>query len=468
MEPSGNYTPEQDAFIFENAHAMSFVEIGAKLNISKNAARGRFLRLQEKATAFIKNPDGYRSNTISDELKNNVVGMFNHGHAPRAIAEASGLTTDEVNVIIKESSLSNLNERMQHLGDTDVIGALQQQLKNKDAEIEDLHKQTTQIRTYVKSLAEQIHCIPLPKPIEMPKIKYEPSTSPLIQVALSSDHHAEETIDLEAMEGFNQYNFQIYQERMWYWCDRVVRLGVLRRQEAPIQELHVDLLGDILTGEIHDELIWTNQMRTPRAITRIGLIVAQCLMRFTACYPKVVVTGITGNHGRATKKPHFKQAVENSFDTSIYEIAMIYCREAIEAGKLVFNVPQSLKTTVKRFDWIFLLEHGTGIKMNFGTPYYGIDREKQREHGKRHRTDKDFDFFELGHFHQQGKMCSTIMNGSVIGASEFSGNALSDNQPPSQAVLFVHEKYGIRSFEEIQLKFADGQGHKFNLSPLGL
>lgn len=479
------YTAEEDQFIIKHGNRdMSFPDIGRHLGgRTRNQVRGRWLELMDKAVRRDPDPEVTPAQVddaleelvaapapkFSDAQRTSVERLFDGGWTVKKIAEHTGLSTKYVQEITAGMDPSR---RLEVLHDPDIIKHLEARNLSLTKDITRVSQERDRLRDFVEEIKTEIVALPVPKKLAVPDVSWKKGTRPLIPVAMASDWHGEETIDKEAMEGMNEFNFTIFQERVWHWVDRVIRLCTLRSAEAPIPELHVDFLGDILTGEIHEELTWTNQMRTPKALVRIGMIMGQALMAFTAAFDRVVATGIAGNHGRNAEKYHFKQFAENNFDVSIYEIASLYCRSAIESGRLTFNVARSPKITVNRFDMTFLLTHGGDIKCFNGISYYGVEKHNAREHAMRKAQPgqvldaRDFDYVEMGHWHAANKIGNTIMNGSVSGPTEMTMNRFSDNKPPEQVLFFVDEKIGIRALESIPLWFADGHGHQFTMDPI--
>jgi len=85
-------------------------------------------------------------------------------------------------------------------------------------------------------------------------------------VLMLSDLHLDERVDLDEMDGINSYDRAIAETRL----DRVINRAVmlLRRHVAGVHYdgIVVALLGDIITGEIHEELARTNEAPPPATI----------------------------------------------------------------------------------------------------------------------------------------------------------------------------------------------------------
>ena len=80
-----------------------------------------------------------------------------------------------------------------------------------------------------------------------------------IVVAPLTDTHIGEDVDYQQMAGLNSYSFDIFNKRLSGWAEQVLNLVELRRASVPIDDLIVPMLGDMISGDIHDELIKTIQ-----------------------------------------------------------------------------------------------------------------------------------------------------------------------------------------------------------------
>jgi hypothetical protein len=133
-----------------------------------------------------------------------------------------------------------------------------------------------------------------------------------------SDVHMGEVIDLDQMGGRNSYNRQIAARRLGRLFQSVVKLGTTHWHGPPPAVIYVVLLGDLITGEIHDELAKTNDLLSIPAVRELsGHLISglDLLLKSFACEIRVI--SLPGNHGRTTKKPEAKGAAINSYDTLV-------------------------------------------------------------------------------------------------------------------------------------------------------
>ena len=93
-------------------------------------------------------------------------------------------------------------------------------------------------------------------PLSIPKARHDEHEFAL----LFSDTHASEVVSREETLGMNEYDWGIMLDRMAR-LQRAV-LSYQQNRPYPIRKLHVWMLGDMLSGDIHQELAETNDRTT--------------------------------------------------------------------------------------------------------------------------------------------------------------------------------------------------------------
>jgi len=271
-------------------------------------------------------------------------------------------------------------------------------------------------------------------------------------VLLFSDLHASEVVSLEETRGINEYNWPIMLERM-----DDIRRSILSHKEHfgfEVSKLNVFMLGDMLSGDIHDELAITNDRPTVEAIVQLARDTVEWLTSLANYFPEIHVAGVVGNHPRFSRKPAAKLA-HNNGDWLYYKMVQSYLAPH---GQFSFDFPRgsfSVQTVCDRFR--FLLMHGDGIRTTMpGVPWGGVARRITTLEQQFSKSRQALDFIALGHFHARvaldGIQSQTFMNGSVKGPDEYSLKQFGMGHDAKQTLLSIHPKRGWTGQYSIDLQ----------------
>lgn len=288
--------------------------------------------------------------------------------------------------------------------------------KYRIQQLEQENKKLLLRKSYFKELRqaikEAIYALPAPRQIKPPNIKTVTGTTCFFAF---SDWHIGEVIARDAVGSFGGFNYEIAQKRLQ---EIVAAMLDWVKRERP-EKVVLLFLGDYISGNIHDELLHTNEFPEPVQAIKAGELVAWVVEEFSKKSTNVRVCGVAAdNHGRLRKKPYHKQKALASYSYVVLEFA----RQRTEHIKHVnFEVYTSAKVTINSGGKKLLLMHGDGIKSWGGIPYYGLERASMRESVfAKHFPEHSFDYMVLGHFHVPCKLGSNILiNGSLSGTSEF-------------------------------------------------
>lgn len=255
------------------------------------------------------------------------------------------------------------------------------------------------------------------------------------QAILLSDLHCGEVVQPEAVNGLNEFNFDVLQKRMDAMGRSMVSFGSTR--DYPIEELHVWLLGDNLSGNIHDELQHTNEFPVTEQCWRVADMIANWIEQLVPHYPKITVSGVSGNHPR-TQKEHASKRVYDNFDWLGFKIieTRLGNYDSIEC-----HFPQSGFEVVEIAGLKILLWHGDGVRTSMpGVPWGGMMRrwnELRKQYGQQ---GINLDGLAVGHYHQANVVQGQIfMNGSVIGLNEYGLKNFGSGEKPTQLLLTFQE-----------------------------
>lgn len=277
-----------------------------------------------------------------------------------------------------------------------------------------------------------------------PKFRYSrtaKSANPIAAVLDFSDWHIGEVVNTREVEGFNKFNWAIAQERAFSIVTDFLRWVDVQRSAYCIEDCTICGKGDYVSGDIHPELLATNEFPLPEQSVNAGMLLGECVRRIAAHFKRVTVEAVgADNHGRLVRKPQAKQKSSNNMSFIVHAMA---ARMTERNNNVKWNIAEGMKQLATINGFKFLIEHGDTIRGQMGIPYYGFQRLVGKEAVRRMNTAKGFDYLSIGHFHVpafiEGR---TLVNGSLSGTTEFD-HSCGRHAAPSQIAYFVHRKHGI-------------------------
>lgn len=273
----------------------------------------------------------------------------------------------------------------------------------------------------------------------MPDIhKATASNGEAVACLLASDWHVEEPVDPRKVHGLNEYNLTIAERRARAFFANGLKLSQAQAREVKIDTLWIGMIGDLISGHIHEELRETNEL-APGEAARFALDLMTRGLEFLIRESDftIEVDAVPGNHGRMTAKPRIQNATETSLETFMFH-ALAHRFE--NNPRVRFRVASS-KMVYRRFFDRFNMRviHGDDIKFGGGVGGVTIPiRKKIASWDKAVRADLTV----MGHFHQLLNGGDFIVNGSLIGYNEFAQAIGASPEDARQAFFLVHNRNG--------------------------
>lgn len=293
--------------------------------------------------------------------------------------------------------------------------------------------------------------IPLkPATVQKPKL-HSPKGTRHTATAILSDLHVGEVVSPEETGGFGNYDMTIFSRRLGMWTEKVMELTELRRSRLHVPNLTLLLGGDMVAGDIHQELIKTNAVDVMEQTVQAAYMIAQSVGQLATYFESIDAYGVVGNHGRMQMKPPSKGQYQN-WDYLVYQLMAMFLSKH---DNIHFTIPKSFYQLVEVENTTILLIHGDSIKGYSGLPVYGIERAVMRMRTLLDQQGKRFDMVVMGHFHDPTENDRFIINGSLGGNSEYNIGKLHMGNEPSQIMFYVHPQHGLVSTERIYLSSAD-------------
>jgi hypothetical protein len=269
---------------------------------------------------------------------------------------------------------------------------------------------------------------------------------------LLTDLHVGEVVDPDEISGLNAYNPEIFQQRIRRYIMAACEVGVRWSSDCQNQGAFVVIGGDLISGDIHDELRMTNALTAHEQALLAAQELTAGLKHVADTYGRVHVVCVAGNHGRTTVKPSQKQYARLSYDTLTTKmVAMSLAGDK----RITIDIPNSRDAIVPIFGRNVFINHGdgmgTGGGMGFAGPILPIARGSKKVELQQFRAKRSFDLLLHGHYHHSANQNMTLSNGSFPAYTEYGNGLRMGVEPPQQWLFLLHERWWLRERAEIQL-----------------
>lgn len=278
--------------------------------------------------------------------------------------------------------------------------------------------------------------------------KPRPPKLPGVPMTMWSDWHYGEVVREEQVGGVNHFNRAIAKQRIRRLVDILLDLTMHHMTNPKYPGIVVCLGGDMISGNIHDELRETNDGTVQQSLLDLQELLIAALTLLAEKFGRVFVPCVVGNHGRGTLKPRAKNRVFESFEWNLY------CqleRHFIRDSRVQFLIPGETDAHFSVLGHRFLLTHGDALGVKGGDGIIGalgpITRGTIKVGRSESQIGRDFDTLLMGHWHTfipRGDASAALVNGSLKGYDEYARLFLRvPYSRPSQALWFIHERHGF-------------------------
>jgi hypothetical protein len=334
--------------------------------------------------------------------------------------------------------------------------ASQDRVRQLEADIRLLHRQ----EMTAENVREQIFglsAVPAKPPrwvIEEPKKSIH---GPGVPITLWSDWHHGEVVDPAQVNVANKFDMAISRKRIRMLVERIIDLSFRHQTSPNYPGIIVNLGGDMISGDIHDELTETNELPTMPVVLDLFGTIVWALTQLHEKFGPVFVPCQYGNHGRNTLKPRAKNRAHTNFDWLLCSMLEKHF-QAAGANDIRFLVPTSSDTYYSVHGHRYLLTHGDALGTAGGDGIIGAIGPILRGDWKVRRASAamgmPYDTLLMGHWHTYMPLApKLIVNGSLKGFDEYAKDRLRvPPEIPQQALWFNHPRRGITSQWPVQLE----------------
>lgn len=312
---------------------------------------------------------------------------------------------------------------------------------NKDAQLRILTKKVLDLEKENAIFASLENATPQEIQVS-PKAKTGVSESAAVMVW--SDWHSEETVLPEQVSGKNEFNLKIFHERFWNLLRGNLAWFKINAAATTIKTIIIALLGDFITGSIHDDLMEGNQLQPAQAIHNVFSYLVKAIdyvLENTPTDVELIIPCHSGNHGRMTHEQRIATEAGNSLEYFMY----LMLRDRFENNKRVkFIVQNGYHSYVSFFEGRFIARFHHGHQINYQGGVGGITIPVNKAIAQWNKArHADLDVF--GHFHTKFDGGNFISNGALIGYSAYAVSIKGTYEEPSQQQFLINREYSAKT-----------------------
>jgi hypothetical protein len=304
------------------------------------------------------------------------------------------------------------------------------------------------IRDYLGTLSLETNKLQPPKWLYEQRIT---SAAPGVPGLLLSDLHWGERVFKEQVNGVNEFDLAIARRRLKHVVETVPYLLKILDPQMRYPGIVVKLGGDMVGGNIHEELAATNEKGImPTWLDLFENLVA-ALTYLAGIFGNVFVPCVSGNHDRDTKKTWNKDRNATSFGWLLYQML---AKHFAADKRFQFYIPDSADALYKVYNTRYLLTHGDQFPASDSIigPIGSLMRGTQKKQQRNSAVDQSFDILECGHWHQRITLSHLIVNNSLKGYDEYAAQHNFRFSRASQNLWTTHADLGVNWEMEV---FAD-------------
>ena len=318
--------------------------------------------------------------------------------------------------------------------DDGMLISMQKELNTAKRTIKDMQASDYEKRRMIAELRSALEdCTPDKFTVKVEKISPRHGKGKFYNILPLSDIHWGEVVRSHDVNGLNEYNFEISKQRHIELFKRNYEYA----QAFGCEELDIFMLGDMFSGNIHDELRENNEAPITKCIAQYYKFITGLIDAYKGCYKKVRIHCVVGNHARTTQKYQFKAKGIENYEYILYSFIENKYNDSNDNVSVIFGDSTVLFTKVGNQTW--KLEHGDRYKGGsaFVSPLSTTVRDNFKDQAIFAAIGQKFDAVMMGHWHiggiwyLPGTTTPVYLNPSLIGPGEYSVHNLHSAFPAS-------------------------------------
>lgn len=334
----------------------------------------------------------------------------------------------------KRQGMKPIKNGTSHLDPIEQVRRLEKELKQAQAETAD----SAAIKRIIGAMATKTADLKIPAWL----IGTKKPSSPGVPLLFLSDLHWGEVVYPAQINGVNKYNVQIAHDRLQAAISGAFTLLDIISPTNDYPGIVIPLGGDMVSGDIHEELAESNEMHTIPTVLDLHTQLVGLITAAADRYGRVFCPCVSGNHGRNTKKIRSKDRNHTSFDWLLYQLL---AKTFANDKRITFYIPDGSDASFTIYGTRYLLTHGDQFRG--GDSMIGclgpITRGDHKKRSRNAQVDLSYDVLLCGHWHQYIHLTRLIVNGSLKGYDEYAYTNNFGFERPQQALWITHPTHGI-------------------------
>lgn len=295
------------------------------------------------------------------------------------------------------------------------------------------------IKRKIIGLQQNIETAPAPHWIEP---RDHDTSAPGVPALFCSDWHWGESVEPSQIGGVNAFDVKTAKKRVDKLMHTAVHLLSIISPKLDYPGIVFILGGDMISGNIHEELTATNELNSMPAVLDLYSELVACIEFLAEHFGNVFVPCVTGNHGRDTRKIWSKDRHHTSFDWLLY---CFLAKRFENDDRISFLIPDGPDAHFRIYSHRYLLTHGDQFRGGDGMigALGPITRGDHKKRSRNSQINMGYDTLLMGHWHQYIHLDKLIVNGSLKGYDEY---AYANNfafEIPQQALWITHPQHRI-------------------------
>jgi predicted phosphodiesterase len=213
-------------------------------------------------------------------------------------------------------------------------------------------------------------------------------------------------VDPAQIGGVNAYNLEIARKRARTLIEHTIDLLTNHMVNPQYPGIVFALGGDMFSGDIHEELMATNEKEVMPTFIDIYEVLVWCIETLADQYKRVFVPCVTGNHGRNTHKIRSKGRNFTNFDWLLYQLL---ARHFEKDTRVRFSIPDGPDCLYKIYGHRYLLTHGDQFRGSDALS--ALVRGDHKKRNRNNQINMEYDTMICGHFHTLIQLQRLIVNG---------------------------------------------------------